>query len=266
MDCDITISIINNEYVATITNSEAEPLLVYVTRLYVPPTRVPLSSGGVAIEHTTAVVRSLAEGVLDLVSKEHTVGVKWLTTFTDANRNRQYAQVFALSTSSTGVVYSMLGDLHTGTSLDVKDDTHTMSLVLMNNTSTDIIANTVKIPVTPALPPNQEYGSDVSIWIPNTVTIQPGMSAAVDSQIPIPGHAAVKWMVVIQQPGAKQMFELMASQLDYTSASHTVYGITGDVINTTTEVGIEAMLMSLTITNNTVTPIVVNTIRIPIAI
>ena len=262
----LTITIENGAYVLTCVNGEIEPIFAYTTRLYVPTSNQMTTNGNINIEHTTSVVKGQATGVLDVISKEHTVGVKWVVTFMDANSKRRTAQVFSLSNGGVGTVYGLLGDSHDDTILELINDTHTVSLGMINNLPTDIIVNTIKIPITPALPGGRTRQSDVDVWLPASATISPHSTAIVDGDVPIPGHAAVKWMVVAEWAAGKQTFEVMADRFKTETASHVRYGIIGDYIDIATSVSIEGMYLALSVQNNTDEFVKINTIRVPIAI
>ena len=135
-----------------------------------------------------------------------------------------------------------------------------------NRLHSDIIVNTIKIPITPALPSGRTRSSDVDVWLPSSVTIPASSTAAVDDSVTIPGHAAVKWMVAVESTAGKQTFEVMADRFKTESASHVRYGIVGDYMDISTSVSITGMYLSLSIHNNTPDTIKVNAIRVPIAI
>lgn len=266
MTCSVDVTVVGGAYVLTCVNGETEPVFAYVTRLYVPPTQSMTTTGNINIEHTSSIVRGLSEGTLDTVNKDHALGVKWIVSFTDEDANRYTSQVFALTQAGLNTTYGLLGNSHKSTSLHLIDQFHTISLGITNSLVSDLSVNVVKIPITPELPAVCSTTSDVAVWLPIESLVQPGSTGVVDSQVPIPGHAAVKWMVVLRQSTKTQMFEVMADRYKLLTASHVRYGIVGDSIDVSTNVDIVGMDMVLSLTNNGVEPITINTIRVPIAI
>ena len=266
IQCTIEVDFIAGEYALQCTNNEAEPLFVFATRMYVPTTNQMETNGNINIEHSTAVVKANTTGLLDTISKMHTLGVKWVVTFIDANSVRRSAQIFSLSHDGIGSVYGMLGDSHDDTIIECVNDTNTVSLMLTNNLPTDVMMNIVKIPVTPALPTGRTRVSEVDVWIPSSTTIPANETRVVDGDVTIPGHAAVKWIVVVEWLTGKQTFEVMADRFKVESASHVRYGIVGDEIDISTSVSITGMYLALSIENNTANTLKINTIRVPVAI
>ena len=108
--------------------------------------------------------------------------------------------------------------------------------------------------------------SDVDIWIPTYSTVMAGATGVVDSQIPVPGHAAVKWLVVVTSGTNRQMFEVMADRYKVITASHVKYGMIGDKIDTSTIVDIVGMNLVLSVVNNSASTVTINAIRVPIAV
>lgn len=266
MICSVDVTSVGGNYVLSCVNGEIEPVFAYVTRLFVPPTQAMTTTGNVNIEHTSSIVRGLSEGTLDVVTKEHTLGVKWVVSFTDEGANRYTSQVFALTQSGLGTNYGLLGNPHNSTRLYLVDQYHTIALGITNDLVSDLNVTVVKIPITPEMPAACSTPSDVAVWLPINALIQPGSTGVVDSQVPIPGHAAVKWMVVLKQSTKTQMFEVVADRYKLSSASHVRYGIIGDSMDVSTNVDIVGMDMVLSLTNNGSEPITINTIRVPIAI
>lgn len=263
----VSVSIVSGSYTLHCDNQESEPVIVYATRLYVPPSTVTkVDQNIVNIENNHALVPANTTTAIDVISNEHNIGVKWLITMIDSQKNRRSAQVFSLPDSSKCAVYGMLGDSFKKTKIEVVNAAHTTSLTINNTLTSGISVDVVRIPITPQLPAACDRTSDVDIWIPTYSTIITGATGVVDSQIPVPGHAAVKWIVVVTSGTSRQLFEIMADRYKVTSASHVKYGMVGDKIDTNTTVDIIGMNLVLSITNNHPSTVTINTIRVPIAV
>lgn len=249
------------------TSAEIDPIIVYATRLYVPPSTVTrIDTNVVNIEQQHALIPAGATTSIDTISTEHNIGVKWIVTMIDELKNRRTAQVFSLPDLSMCTAYGLLGSTFSQVTFDINTTAHTTSLVVTNGLTTAVSADIVRIPITPTLPSACDRTSDVDVWIPPYSTIPANTVGVVDAQVPVPGHAAVKWLVVVTSGTTRQIFELVADRYKLTSASYVVYGIVGDIIDVTANVELVGMNMVLSIANNTNSTITINTIRVPVAV
>lgn len=262
----ITTSIVAGSYVLTCTNMESDEVIVYLSRLYVPPSQyVQVLTNAVNVEQTHTLVPAGSTTAIDTVSTERSVGCKWIITTIDNTKHRSTSQIFALTDNALCTQYGLLGT-NVGVDFSIGVNTHNATLQMQNSTADALSVDVVRIPVTPQLPTRCMTTSEVAIWIPPHITILPGTQGVVDTQVSIPGHAAVKWIVVVTSGIRRQSFELIADRFKLISASHVRYGIIGDRLNIETTVNVTGMSFELLIDNHESSSITINTIRVPIAV
>lgn len=262
----MSTSIVAGSYVLTCNNMESEEVIVYLSRLYVPPSQfVQIMTNAVNVEQIHTLVPAGSTTTIDTISTERHVGVKWIITTIDNIKRRSTSQIFSLTDSALCTQYGLLG---TNKNIDffIGLNTHNASLQMQNSTADALSVDVVRIPITPQLPTRCMSASEVAIWIPPHITILPGAQGVADTQISIPGHAGVKWIVVITTGTRRQSFEIVADRFKLTSASHVRYGIIGDRLNIETTVNITGMSFELLIDNYESSAITINTIRVPIAV
>lgn len=267
MDCDVEVIYNLGSYELLCTSIEAEGVVAYIVRTFVPPSAVSTSiSNNVNVEHISTIANVSATTVIDIIRKERYQAVKWLITITDGNGDEHTSQVFSLPATGTGTNYGLIGKTHKLVKLNVIDDTQNVNLVVTNTSPTDIRVVATRIPIAPQLPDECNTPSDVSIWIPSQVVVNNGDTRAVDDQIPIPGHAAVRWLVAVTQDTAKMVFEVVANRNKLNEASFVQYGMIGDRIPIAANVTLVGMTFVLSITNGSAFPATINIIRVPTAV
>lgn len=267
MDIDITVDYVLGSYQLSCTSIEDEGVIVYMVRVFVPPTAVSTSiSNTVTVNHISTTVNGSSVGVIDTVRKERHQAVKWHITITTADGKEYTSQVFSLPAVGTGNNYGYMGHENKNLEINIVDDTQNVNLILTNQTASAVRVVLTRMPVTPELPQRCAIPSDVLPWIPPQVLAPANSSIVVDAQMPIPGHASVRWIVVVQRSTTKRVFEVTANRNGLVDSSYVQYGMIGDRININADVSLAGMSFALTIHNNTTEAATINIIRVPVAV
>lgn len=267
MDIDITVDYVLGSYQLSCTSIESEGVIIYLVRAFVPPGAVSTSiSNTVTVDHLSTIVNGLSTTVIDTVRKERHQAVKWHITITTADGKEYTSQVFSLPAVGTGNNYGYIGTENKQLKLNIVDDTQNVNLILTNQTATDARVVITRMPITPELPQQCDVRSDVMPWIPPQASVPANSVTVVDEQMPIPGHAAVRWIVVAQQATTKRVFEVTANRNGLTASSFVQYGMIGDRVDINADVSLVGMSFVLTIHNSTSDAATINIIRVPMAV
>lgn len=267
MDINVTADYVLGSYQLSCTSNETEGVVVYLVRSFVPPAAVSTAiSNTVTVEHISAIVNGLSTTVIDTARKERNQAVKWHITITTSDGREYTSQVFSLPAVGTGNNYGYVGSDNKQLNINIVDDTQNVNLILTNQLTTDVRVVITRMPITPELPQQCDVRSDVLPWIPPQTTISANTSSVVDEQMPIPGHAAVRWLVVAQQATAKRVFEVVANRNGLVESSFVQYGMIGNRVDINAEVNLVGMSFVLTIHNSTSDAATINIIRVPMAV
>jgi hypothetical protein len=258
--------------VLQITNNEVEDIIVYTTRLAVPIVSIAANSiSGILLDHTAVNINAGTTGIVDSLVSPKLGAIKWIVSVTDSNDTKAVFQVFALTASGgvrTNVMYGKIGNTAMNFTVDV---TVVGSLLQLSITNSDVVSfrvTTTRILIRPELPQSSVVPGTVSPWIVPVTTIAPGYTAGVDTQITIPGHDAVKWMVVVNQPSTSktQAFEVIGFYQNLSLPNNLVYSIIGSRLDVSVDVSINGLKLILMLTNSETTPVKVYLIRLPVSI
>ena len=219
-------------------------------------------SNTVTVNHISTIVNGSSTGVIDVVRKERHQAVKWHITITTADGKEYTSQVFSLPAVGTGNNYGYIGLENKKLKINIVDDTQNVNLILTNQTTSDVRVVLTRMPITPELPQQCDVPSDVLPWIPPQVSAPANSSTVVDEQMPIPGHASVRWIVVVQRSTTKRAFEVTANRNGLVDSSYVQYGMIGDRIDINADVSLVGMSFVLTIHNNTTEAATINIIRL----
>ena len=267
MDVDVVVDYALGSYRLSCTSIETEGVIVYFVRSFVPPSAVSTTiSNTVTVEHISKIADGLTTTVIDAVRKERHQAVKWHVTITTANGKEYTSQLFALPAVGNGNNYGYIGLENKQLKLGVVDDAQNINLILTNQTTTDARVVLTRMPITPELPQQCDVHSDVLPWIPPQSAVPAFSSTAVDEQMPIPGHASVRWIVVVRQATHKRVFEVVANRDGLTGANFVQYGMIGDRVAVDADVSLVGMSFVLTINNATADAATINIIRVPTAV
>lgn len=267
MDIDITVDYVLGSYQLSCTSIETEGVIVYMVRAFVPPAAVSASiSNTVTVNHISTIVNGSSTGVIDVVRKERHQAVKWHITITTTDGKEHTSQVFSLPAVGNGNNYGYIGPENKNLKINIVDDAQNVNLILTNQTTSDVRVVLTRMPITPELPQQCDVPSDVLPWIPPQTSAPANSSTVVDEQMPIPGHAAVRWIVVVQRSTTKRVFEVTANRNGLVDSSYVQYGMIGDRIDINADVSLVGMSFVLTIHNNTTEAATINIIRVPMAV
>jgi len=108
---------------------------------------------------------------------------------------------------------------------------------------------------------------NTNVGIPGTVLTNipvPASTMVVIDSVPEQFNRSIKWIVtaINLTTNDMQAFELLALNKFGLTASHTKYASIGDKINILTDVNIVLGNMELQITNNEISPLLINIVRI----
>jgi hypothetical protein len=267
------VTIVGSSLTLSITNTQGETLIAYVTRLGVPISKSAVNGlSGIEITQAHASVAPSTTVTVDSFLYASVRAAKWLVSVTDPSGNKKVSQVYAMMKAGlvgNDVEYSMIGDEFLNYTIDAVAVGFQLNLNLTNNDVVDYRVDVTRIPIITPLPPSCGLtAGDISIWLPDPVTIPAGSTVDVDSNVVIPGHDGAKWLVGIYEAiGNKVLaFELLANRHALTTTDFVEYGLLGDSLNITASVSISGLNMVLTITNNEPNAVTVNLARIPISI
>jgi hypothetical protein len=272
-DYGIEVTVVGGFLQLEITNSSTAYIVAYGSRISIPyAAQMQFDSTGVVVTDTHKAVLAGTSIVLDEFEYWRTHAVKWMVSISDARDNRTSSQIFAMMKTgllSSAVEYATLGDLSIDYDLSVLDHNNTVQLILTNNEAEPVFVDATQMPVITDM--SRIYTpveSNTHIITPVATTISPTASAIVDSQVPVPGHTACKWLVHIENSTnvTSGGFELYANRQRLTNISHDVYSTLGtwyDILITASVIGNN---MTLSITNNEAVPLTVRVLHIPITI
>ncbi|PPD55676.1 MAG: hypothetical protein CTY12_00020 [Methylotenera sp.] len=256
-----------------ITNNEAIDLIAYTTRIGVPLTTAAYQSiQGVSISDAHYGIAPSNTKIVDTFQYWGVQAVKWIVTVTDPMDNKITSQVFAMMKSGLigeGVEYALIGDISLNYNITVNANINMVELVVTNNDTVNMFVDVTRIPVEMEKPPTcNSPVSDVNIWVPNQVTIPSGVTSVVDSNITIPGHNAVKWLVYVRQPATNRSgaFELAATRQQLSNVSHVLYSIISKYFDIDVTTSIVNLDMVLSVKNNELNPVTINVIRVPVSV
>lgn len=267
MDCEVVVEYNLGSYELVCTNIETEGVVAYAVRTFVPPSAVSTAiANTVNVEHISSIVPGASTTIIDEVRKERNQAIKWTITITDGAGEEHTSQVFSLPAVGLGNNYALVGKHTPSIKINVIDDTQNVNLVVINSSPSDVRVVATRMPVTPELPQQCDVPSDISAWIPPQSIIAASSAGVADEQIPIPGHAAVRWLVVVQQASHKRVFEVVANRTKLSDVSYVQYGMIGDRVQVNAEVTLVGLSFVLTIHNNTLDAATINIIRVPTAV
>lgn len=258
-----------------IENDDTEDLMIYVTRLSTPITGELINNLDlVEVGNIDSFVRSGATGTIDFVSIDNTVAAKWSVTVTAPDGSKTGMQVYSLTVDPAGcTVYGLVGDPDPQFVIDVASVAGLgVELMLTNNSPDDYKVDVTRIPVqlhngVPFCGPSSR---GLSLWRPDQTTLPPEVTTVIDSQISIPQHCGVKWLAGIVDPisGNTSAFEIFLTYGDTVtlSTSEVTYAFVGDFFDITVSSAIVSDQITLSVQNNELTPLVVNLLRIPVAL
>lgn len=266
------VSLIAGNLTLSITNTQGETLYAYITRIAVPITKSVVSGlSGIEITEAHASISPATTVTVDSFFFASIRAAKWLVSVTNPTGDKKVTQVFAMMKAGlvgNDVEYGTIGDMFLDFTINAVASGFTLDLDVTNNDIVDYRVDVTRIPIITPLPPTCISSGDISIWLPDSVTVPAGATVDIDNNVTIPGHDAAKWFVsVFEQANGKEMaFELMANRHALTTTDFVEYSRVGDYLNTTSSVSIFGLNMVLTLTNNEPNPVIVNLARIPISI
>lgn len=287
----INVQILSGQLTLQLTNNEATSAIAYITRVAVPLNLAAVSNlPGVVITQSHIGIAPFTSAIVDTFQCTGIHACKWILTITDSSDNKVTSQVFAvINSASLGswVEYAFIGHTTLVYRVIVDASIGAIRLIVENDDISDLYVDVTRIPVQAVLPqscptidpelgiliPNEvTIGSGstsvVDIWVPNSVDIDAGSAIDVDTNITIPGHNAVKWLVYIRQPSTNTSgaFELMTSRNQLNVTDPIIYGIISTYFNITVTTSAVGLDMVLTIINNETSPLIINLIRIPVSL
>jgi hypothetical protein len=268
--------------VFSITNNEAVPIVVCYTRLPIP------TLAGTAFIQTSPITSYVPiQGFYGDVSPTDTItidsvryprvkSVKWLITITEPvaqlTKSLEVYAVFKNGAYYAHTYFGILGDV-LNVNVNVTQTGIIANLVITNNELQDIIINVTRIPITMessaiCIPKISNIDGDILYLTPiNDVNIAPAATTSVDFPS-FMDHQAVKWLVAITNPTTSKTMgvQVYATHRMGVLPVHTNYTITGDFLPVVSNVVISGSDLTLQLTNNDVSAVIVDVIRIPVSI
>lgn len=256
-----------------IENDDTEDLIVYVTRLSTPITGELINNLDlVEVGNTDSFVRAGASGTIDFVSIENTIAAKWSVTVTSPDGSKTGVQIYSLTVDPADcTVYGLVGDSNPLIEFDVASVAGLgVELILTNNSTDDYKVDVTRIPVQlhNGVPYCGPSSRGLSLWIPGQTTLPAGALTVIDSQIDVPQHSGVKWLAGITDPisGNTMAFEIFLTHMNSDSSAEVTYAFIGDAFNVDVSSAIVNDQIVLSVQNNEPTNLIVNLLRIPVAL
>lgn len=253
----------------TLTNGDTEDLIVYVTRLALPVDSSQTNVlDTVEVGRARGVIRAGQTSSVDLIVEGTAAAATWMiNTYTPSGR-RCSSQIFVTLVGQISLThYSLLGDRtinHDITVTEVAGIGYELSI--SNNDVEDIRVSMTRIPVQTS-PSIDVCGASngLDLWVLGGITVGPSATTIVD-QIATPAHVGAKWLLgAMNTVTHETMVCEVNAGVQTTAPEYTAYGFIGDVLAIDINVPNTPGDITLTVTNNETSPVVVNLLRVPTA-